>query len=186
MSILRLGFLCVALCAAVASVNPNDEPIPEADRCDQGVGFGVEGIEIVQPDGDAALQDHEVREIISGSQGGTMVRMRFRIDGAQAPSCVRLVLEYENCLDLACTRVDPNESLPLGVSLRTYEDGASRITREYFAVLDYPLYRGNLMRVTATVAPDTTAVPKTASVLIWLDYEGELEPIPVDAGPDAF
>ncbi len=182
MSILRLGFLCVALSASVASVNPNDEPIPEDDLCDQGVGFGAEGIEIVQPDGDGTLQDYEVRELVFGAQGGMMVPMRFRITGSQIPSCVRLALEYEKCLDLACTSVSPDENLPLGISLRTYEDAANRITQEYFAVLNYPLSQGDLMRVTATVAPDTTAMPVSTSVLVWLNNEGELEPALVDAG----
>ncbi len=178
---LRIMVLVAAMAASFASINPNDEPLPENDDCQQASLPIVDRIELVNADVDSPMQDYDVQEIIFGPQGGAMVRLRVRASGNDVPACMAMTMVYEKCLDELCTAVDPDTSYPNTIALQTYEDGAERITKEYFAEMRYPLVEGDLARVTISVGPD--ANPAVASVLMWLGFEGSLPSALRDAGP---
>lgn len=177
---LRLGLLLAALAASIASINPEND-IPFADDCDRTAFAIVDGISLVHPDDDSVVQDLEVHELVFGSQGGTMVRIRVRAQGANIPSCMPMTITYEKCLDAECSQVDPESIIPSMISLRTYEEGAERMTKVHFSEIGYYLQQGDLARVTFEVGPEED--PEVASALMWLGYEGNFEERLSDAGP---
>ncbi|MCP4449712.1 MAG: hypothetical protein GY811_30930 [Myxococcales bacterium] len=94
----RSALLGTAIAASAASTL-NPDSVPEVDDCDQALNATVEVVTLVQPDADEEMQDYEVHDLIYGSQGGTMVRLRFGVTGTDAPACMGVTLKYEKCLD---------------------------------------------------------------------------------------
>jgi len=132
--------------------------------------MALEGLALVDPDSDEGMQDYDVQELFYGPQGGTMIRMRFRFGGQDVPACQPIIIRYEQCLDIDCLSVEPDAEAPISIALRTYEDGASRITDVFFGQLPYSLQAGDLARITITAGPEGEQV--TAGALLWLDDEG--------------
>lgn len=90
-------------------------------------------------------------------------------------------MTYEKCLDAQCLTVDPDTGYPNTIALQTYEAGSERLTKAYLAEMRYPLYEGDLARVSISVGPEED--PTVASVLMWLGFEGSFDADLSDVGP---
>ncbi len=183
MDTLRLTVLAIALAASAASTL-NPDPLPEPDDCENPADALVDSLHLIRPDTAATMQDYEVRDLVYGPQGGTMIVFRIGVTGAMAPSCMEVSLAYEQCLDAECARANPDTGFPSEIALRFYEEdtgeNADRITLGYFAELPYQLGEGNLARVTVAVGQGATRLESSA--LLWLGFEGTFDVGAPDAG----
>lgn len=181
MNRLRIALLAVAVAASAASVLSPDDPLPPTDDCDATLEPTVDSIDLVQSISSAPpLEDYQVHELISGFQGGTMIRLRMGLYGADLVPCMTFVMTYETCLDIDCVEIDPDTAFPDYISLETYEHLGGRITEDYLFQMRYPPSEGDLVRMTVAVGPEDSRMQ--TSVLMWMGAEGMLpEPEP-DAG----
>jgi hypothetical protein len=173
MRVVRPLILGCALAASLASIGPGDDPIPEPDSCDDPTTEGVATIDFLRAAGTEQVADMETHELIYGPQGGSMLPLRFGLEGAAVPACAGFDLRVERCLDGTCTQIDDSETFPLTPSLTTYESAGGRATKEYLLILPFGFQDGALVRVTAAVGGVEN------SLLVWIEQEGDF----VDAGP---
>lgn len=166
---LRLGGMLVAAIASLASLVGPDSDIPEADVCQSSTAMGVESLSILSGDGStgAEISDYQVLSYTYGSQGGAMLPLRFEMTGSEVAACVAFELVLERCMDLDCQTVSPEETESQLLDLVTYEQGPTRVTRNYFwQVPEYVFVEGSLARLTVRVG----AISK--QYLIWIAIEG--------------
>jgi hypothetical protein len=176
MKLFRFSVLIGGLLASIASVlAPNEDDIPEADVCEGSSEAGVDHLRVVHGESSGSateVADYEEMPMVFGSQGGAMVPVRIRLTGGAVPSCARLVLTLEHCLDLGCERVT-DDPLSQQIPLQTYQEGSDRITRDYYLILPYPIESGALVRLRVVMGSAST------ETLMWIEQEASF----ADAGP---
>lgn len=183
MKSLRCTLLVLALAASAASFIPGGGPgVPPTDSCDQSSIEGVASLVILAVNGDDPnpIADKQIMPIIFGSQGGSMLRMRFQLEGDPIPSCTTFSITLDQCQGSDCEQVIDNARYEREVSLATYEQGSARVTRDYYLILPSQFVGGSLLRL------QVQAGLGTQERLLWLDYMGELPEALRDGGiPDA-
>jgi hypothetical protein len=159
--------------ASLASIGPGDDPIPEPDSCDDPSFEGIATIDFLRDAGTDRVSDMETHALVYGPQGGSMLPLRFGLQGGAVPACAGFDVRAELCLDSACTQVDDSETFPATPALSTYESAGGRATKEYLLLLPFSYRDGNLVRITAAVGGIESLL------LVWIEQEGNF----VDASP---
>lgn len=186
MRAMRLSILLAALLACLASVlGPGDDDIPEPDTCDGASQSGALDLAILwaaSAGTESKLQDYQEVTTVSGSQGGSMLRLQFQLDGSDVPACASFEMQLEHCSNLRCDTTIEEDLSWEEHSLRTYEDGASRVTKDFYLILPYSYETpGTLARLQVRVGQ---AEHRT---LLWIENEDQdgfvdAGPVRIDAG----
>jgi hypothetical protein len=137
---LRIFVILAAAVLSLASFGPGD-PDPEPDRCNSPEVGSIDSVEVGERDEDTfvSLADGSVVDFIFGGQGSPMLPIRYRIEGADLPSCVmhRTTLSY--CSAYAEPDCQPLEETSLVTPLNTYSEAdGSRTTKTLFVITGTP------------------------------------------------
>lgn len=158
-------------------------PVPEPDQCDGAAVGQVDALILGQGEGDGftPLVDDAVVALTYGSQGGAMLRLGFRLGGADVPACVPHHSRLLGCpWGQVCDA--PVVLAELTVPLATYPlDGSGRETHELFLILGTEPMAASRIRVESELAG------LTAGLDLWLDAVGPdaapPDAMPIDATP---
>jgi hypothetical protein len=149
----------MTLASALAAAGCRDS-IPDVDACSEARAGSIDGAAVGQgePDLFTALSDGDAVDFVHGSQGSTMLPIRFRLTGADVPPCV----EHETTVRL-CETGPRCDDAPVAAHtlapLRTYaRDTSARETRPLYLVLDYTPQRGTTIDLRSTIAGVELAV----------------------------
>jgi hypothetical protein len=147
--------------------------LPPVDSCSQPASAGVSTVDFVSISGMSSIAvDLQPQAVIIGPQGGSMVELRFNLEGDAIPECVNVKLTAEKCLDLECTALEEAEVFPVERALRTYENDGGRNTKNYLMEIPFRFNAGTLIRISVEVGTATGALR------MWIEQEGVL----LDAG----
>jgi hypothetical protein len=171
MRVVRNAFWSLLPTACLAACGP---ALPSDDTCAAPQSTGVASIAFLSTDGSgASVADLQAHQLIFGPQGGSMVELRFGLQGDAVPSCANMVLSVARCTNLACTEVEADAGFDLTRPLQTYAGSAGRSTKNYLMQIPYDYGPGALISIKAQVGGVEN------SLRLWLEQEGPL----IDAGP---
>ena len=168
-----MGLLALAAVSNMAAFGGCGPDLPPVDSCSQPASTGVSTVDFVAISGASSTAlDLQTQAIITGPQGGSMVELRFNLEGVAVPECVNVKLTAEKCLDLECTALEEAEVFPVERALQTYENDGGRSTKNYLMEIPFRFNAGTLIRISVEVGTATGALR------MWIEQEGVL----LDAG----
>ena len=175
MRVVRVAFLGLLAVANMATIGNGCGPsLPANDTCSTPSSGNVSSLRFVSTSGSGAtIPDLETQGLIFGPQGGSMVELRFAINGAAVPECAGFTLTAQRCINLECSQLEEGEVFPATPALQTYEHEGEHHTRNYLFEIPFRYTDGDLILVRAQVGASS------GSLRMWLEREGPL----FDAGP---
>src|SRR5690606_12965242 len=185
---MRLSILLAALLVCVASVLGPGNDIPQPDLCEGAAQSSALNLDILwaaSTGGYSELQDYQEVPLVVGSQGGSVLRLQFQLEGGGVPACASFEIHLEHCSDLQCERTIDADLHLEEHPLRTYEEGTSRATKDFYLILPYNYETpGTLARLQVRVGQ------VEERKLLWIESEdqggfADAGPVQIDGGAGA-